>query len=400
MTAQIKIIEEPRAEIPRIRPLAGKVPRVAIIHDWLEVYAGAEKVLEQLIELWPDADLFTLVDVLPEHQRGFLRGRPVQTSFIQRLPFARTKFRNYLPLMPVAIEQFDLSAYDVVISSSYAVAKGVITSGNQVHISYVHSPIRYAWDLQHQYLRESGLVKGVKSFVARSILHYIRMWDTRTSASVDVMLANSRYIARRIDKCYGRSAEVVYPPVDTSAFQLQETKQDYYVTASRLVPYKMIPVIAAAFSRLPDRKLVIIGDGPDMARVREAAGPNVQVLGRQPFEVLKQHMQNARAFIFAAEEDFGITPVEAQACGTPVIAFGRGGSLETVRGVGQHPQPTGMFFHEQTADAIAAAVTRFDEVAHHIQAVDCRDNAARFSVDAFRDAIRRRVERAINEFAY
>ncbi len=401
MTAQIKLAIEPRMdETPRIRPLAGKVPKIAIIHDWLEVYAGAEKVLEQLIQLWPNADLFTLVDFLPEKHRGFLQGREVTTSFIQKLPFARTKFRNYLPLMPLAIEQLDLSRYDVIISSSYAVAKGVITSGNQLHVSYVHSPIRYAWDLQHQYLRESGLASGFKSFLARSVLHYIRMWDARTSASVDVMLANSRYIARRIEKCYGRQAEVIYPPVDTSAFSMQADKQDYYVTASRMVPYKMIPVIAQAFAQMPDRKLVIIGDGPDMDRVKAAAGPNVQVLGHQPFEVLKQHMQNAKAFIFAAEEDFGITPVEAQACGTPVIAFGRGGSLETVIPAGERPRATGVFFHEQTPEAIAAAVQRFDALANGIKPEDCRDNAARFSVDAFHDVMRQTVERHVVEFGY
>lgn len=401
MTAQIKLaIDAPMEQFPRIRPLAGKVPKIAIVHDWLEVYAGAEKVLEQLIALWPNADIHALVDFLPEKQRGFLQGREVRTSFIQKLPFARKKFRNYLPLMPLAIEQLDLSRYDVIISSSYAVAKGVITSGNQLHISYVHSPIRYAWDLQHQYLLESGLVSGFKSFLARSILHYIRMWDARTSASVDVMLANSRYIARRIEKCYGRQAEVIYPPVDTSAFSMQAEKQDYYVTASRMVPYKMIPVIAQAFARMPDRKLVIIGDGPDMARVRAAAGPNVEVLGHQPFDVLKQHMQNAKAFIFAAEEDFGITPVEAQACGTPVIAFGRGGSLETVIPAGERPRATGVFFHEQTPEAIAAAVNRFDALAGEIRPEDCRDNALRFSVEAFRQKLAMTVSQSIEDFTY
>lgn len=401
MTAQIKLAAEPRMdEFPRIKPLEGKVPKIAIVHDWLEVYAGAEKVLEQLLQLWPSADVFALVDFLPEKHRGFLQGREVQTSFIQRLPFARTKFRNYLPLMPLAIEQLDLARYDVIISSSYAVAKGVITSGNQLHISYVHSPIRYAWDLQHQYLRESGLAKGFKSFMARSILHYIRMWDVRTSASVDVMLANSRYIARRIEKCYGRAAEVVYPPVDTSAFAMQPDKQDYYVTASRMVPYKMIPIIAQAFAQMPDRKLVIVGDGPDMERVKAAAGPNVQVLGHQPFDVLRQHMQNAKAFIFAAEEDFGITPVEAQACGTPVIAFGRGGSLETVIPVGERAHPTGLFFHEQTPQAIAAAVKRFECMADQISPEDCRDNAARFSVAGFHRAMRQTVEQSVLDFGY
>lgn len=401
MSAQIKVAPKPVEDLPRqIFPLRGRTLRVALVHDWLEVYAGAEKVLEQLLNIWPEADVYTLVDFLPEKSRGFLKGKKVHTSFIQKLPFARTKFRNYLPLMPLAIEQLDLSAYDVVISSSYAVAKGVITSGNQLHISYVHSPIRYAWDLQNQYLRESGLDRGFKSFLARSILHYIRMWDVRSVSSVDVMLANSRYIARRIEKYYGRKVDVIYPPVDTSAFEFKAEKQDYYVTASRMVPYKMIPLIAEAFSKMPDKKLVIIGDGPDMPRVQAAAGPNVQVLGHQPFEVLKQHMQNAKAFVFAAEEDFGITPVEAQACGTPVIAFGRGGSLETVIPADIGEKPTGQFFYEQSAEDIIAAVRLFEEKRVVISPHACRENSERFSVKSFTNKIKAVVDDAANRFCY
>jgi len=302
--------------------------------------------------------------------------------------------------MPLAIEQLDLADYDVVISSSYAVAKGVITSGNQLHISYVHSPIRYAWDLQNQYLRESGLERGFKSFVARSILHYIRMWDVRSAASVDVMMANSRYIARRIEKCYGRKVDVIYPPVDTSAFEFKAEKQDYYVTASRMVPYKMIPLIAEAFTKMPDKKLVIIGDGPDMPRVRAAAGPNVQVLGHQPFEVLKQHMQNAKAFVFAAEEDFGITPVEAQACGTPVIAFGKGGALETVVDANQNEFGTGIFFQSQDAPSIIAAVNQFEAIAKKINAHNCRIQAERFAAHRFRSSVTKAVVDAAQELSY
>ena len=400
MTAQIRravLVERPA---PRVRPLAGKAPRVAIVHDWLEVYAGAERVLEQLLKMWPGADVFTLVDFLPDQHRGFLGDSTVHTSFIQRLPGSRKRFRHYLPLMPMAIEQFDLSSYDIVMSSSYAVAKGVITSGNQLHVSYVHSPIRYAWDLQHQYLREAHLQQGFKSMLVRAILHYMRLWDVRTAPNVDVMLANSRYIARRIEKCYGREAEVIYPPVDTSGFSLVTRKQDFYVTASRLVPYKMIPVIAEAFRLLPDRKLVVIGDGPDMARLREVAGPNVEVMGHQPGDVLRAHMQNARAFVFAAEEDFGITPVEAQACGTPVIAYGRGGTQETVLAVGECPRPTGVFFHEQTPESIAAAVRRFESISDEIRPVDCRDNALRFSTETFRQSMSQAVNGAIREFGY
>lgn len=369
-------------------------PRVALIHDWLVVYAGAEKVLEQMLEIWPDADVFSLVDFVPEKDRAFLKGKTVHTSFIQKLPFAKTKYRGYLPLMPLAIEQLDLSAYDIIISSSHAVAKGVLTSPSQLHISYIHSPIRYAWDLQHQYLRESGLTKGFKSFMARALLHYIRLWDLRTANGVDVMVANSRFVGKRIHKVYRRDSEVVYPPVDTNNFTLRPNKEDFYLTASRMVPYKMIPAIVEAFASMPDKKLVVVGDGPEMARIRALAGPNVQILGHQPFATLKDLMQRAKAFVFAAEEDFGITPVEAQACGTPVIAYGKGGALETVRGVGCGPNPTGTFFYEQTPAAIAQAVQQFEQQGQAILASDCRANAELFSIENFKRNLTDLVQRA------
>jgi glycosyltransferase involved in cell wall biosynthesis len=386
--------------VKRINPLAAKPLKVAIIHDWLVVYAGAEKVLEQLIAMWPEADIFTLVDFLPESDRGFLRNRPVYTSFIQKLPFAKTKYRNYLPFMPLAIEQFDLDGYDLVISSSYAVAKGVLTSGGQLHVSYVHSPVRYAWDLQHQYLRETGLVKGFKSVLARSLLHYIRLWDYRSSVGVDVMIANSRFIKRRIEKVYGRSAEVIYPPVDTSRFTLCREKDDYYMTASRMVPYKMIPVIVEAFAHMPDKKLVVIGDGPDMERIKTLAGPNVQIMGYQSFAVLRAMMQKAKAFVFAAEEDFGITPVEAQACGTPVIAYGKGGALETVKGLGMHANPTGLFFNEQTPEAIANAVLHFEQNHEQFSPDACRAQAETFSVEHFKEQLAQLVRHSVQDFGY
>jgi glycosyltransferase involved in cell wall biosynthesis len=238
---------------------ADKTVRIAIVHDWLVTYAGAEKVLEQMVACFPDADLFSLVDFLDD--RSFLRGKPVTTSFIQRLPKAREKYRSYLPLMPLAIEQLDVSAYDVVISSSHAVAKGILTGPDQVHISYVHSPIRYAWDLQHQYLQQSKLTSGPKSALARLILHYIRNWDVRTANSVDGFVANSNFIARRIKKVYQRESQVIFPPVDVEAFSLCTEKEDFYLTASRMVPYKKIDLIVEAFSQMPERKLVVIGEG-------------------------------------------------------------------------------------------------------------------------------------------
>ena len=221
--------------------------RVAIVHDWLVVSGGAEKVLQHIVECFPQADIYTLVDFLED--RTCLKGRPVQATFIQKLPFARKRYRGYLPLMPLAIEQIDLSAYDLVISSSYAVAKGVLTGPDQLHVSYVHSPIRYAWDLQHQYLRESGLTSGLKSILARILLHYIRGWDFRSAQNVDYLISNSRFVARRIKKAYGRDATVIYPPVNVNGLPLRTDKDDFYLTASRMVPYKRIDLIVKASHR-------------------------------------------------------------------------------------------------------------------------------------------------------
>ncbi|WP_414447910.1 glycosyltransferase family 4 protein [Burkholderia sp. 22PA0099] len=382
-------IQPAGAARPLGRP-AGRPLRVAIIHDWLVTYAGAERVLEQIIACFPDADLFSLVDFLDD--RSFLHGRPVTTSFIQKLPFARTKYRSYLPLMPLAIEQLDVSAYDLVISSSHAVAKGVLTGPDQIHVSYVHSPIRYAWDLQHQYLEQSQLTRGMKSMMARLILHYIRNWDIRTSNSVDGFIANSAFIARRIRKVYQRDAAVVFPPVDVDGFSLSTEKEDFYVTASRMVPYKKIDLIVEAFARMPGRRLVVIGDGPEMGKVRAKAGPNVEILGYQPFSVLQDHMRRAKAFVFAAEEDFGISVVEAQACGTPVIAFGKGGALETVRDAASDPAPTGIFFDEQKVPAIVAAVDAFEADPARFRPEACRANAERFATSHFRRRLVEQIE--------
>ncbi|MDI4648611.1 glycosyltransferase family 4 protein [Cohnella hashimotonis] len=372
--------------------------KVAIVHEWLTTYAGSEKVVEQMLEVYPEADVFAMVDFLPEKDRGFLKDRKVRTSFLQNMPFAKKKYRQYLPLMPLAIEQFDLSAYDLILSSSHAVAKGVITGPNQLHISYVHSPIRYAWDMQHQYLRESGLQRGLKGAFAKWMLSRMRMWDYRTANGVDYFIANSEFIASRIWKVYRRESSVIYPPVNVNAFSYREDKEDFYLTASRMVPYKKMDMIAEAFAGMPDKKLVIIGDGPDMEKVKAQAAkaPNIQVLGYQPDAVLIDHMQRAKAFVFAAEEDFGITPVEAQACGTPVIAYGRGGSLETVRGLGV-AQPTGVFFEEQTPAQVMAAVSRFENEGGAIQAANCRKNAVRFSPDSFRKKLQQHVDNKLHQ---
>ena len=369
--------------------------KVAIVHDWLVVSGGAEKVLQHIVECFPQADIFTLVDFLED--RACIRGRPVRPSFIQKLPFARKRYRAYLALMPLAIEQIDLSAYDLIISSSYAVAKGVLTGPDQMHVSYVHSPIRYAWDLQHQYLKEAGLASGFRSALARVLLHYIRGWDARSANGVDYLISNSRFVARRIKKVYGRDATVIYPPVDVGRLTMHARKDDFYLTASRMVPYKKIDLIVRAFSETPGRRLIVIGDGPDMRKIKAVAGPNVQIMGYQSFEVLREHLQRARAFVFAAEEDFGISVVEAQACGTPVIAYGKGGALESVIGLPKE-RATGVFFHEQTCASLLEAVERFECNSRLIDPLHCRQNAERFAIEKFKTSLSAFVEVRLARF--
>lgn len=372
--------------------------KIAIVHDWLVTYAGAERVLEQMLAVYPDADLYSLIDFVPESARGFLGGRRARTSFLQRMPGARKHYRGYLPLMPLAVEQFDLAAYDLVLSNSYAVAKGVLTGPDQLHVCYCHSPIRYAWDLQHEYLRQAGLERGVRSWFARYILHRIRLWDYRTANGVDEFLANSHFISRRIRKCYRRDATVIYPPVDVESFTPGGPRDGYYVTASRMVPYKRMDLIVEAFASMPERQLVVIGDGPEAARIAAKAGPNIRLLGQQPMTVLCEHLQRARAFVFAAEDDFGIAPVEALACGTPVIAYGKGGVLESVRGL-EHASPTGVFFQQQSVPAIREAVERFEREKGRFSPVACRESALGFGIDIFRHRFRTFVEGALEQFS-
>ncbi len=364
--------------------------KVAFVHDWLTVYAGAERVLEAMLDLYPNADMFALCDFLDEDNRAFIKNKKVHTSFIQNLPYAKTKYRNYLSLMPLAIEQFDLSKYDLIISSSHAVSKGVITGPDQLHICMCYSPMRYAWDLTHQYLNESNLHKGLKNWIVRYMLHRLRLWDHRTSCGVDNFIAISDFIARRIHKTYGRESTIIYPPVDTNAFKLSFEKEDFYLTASRMVPYKKIDLIVEAFSNMPDKKLIVIGEGPDFNKIEAKAGANVTLLGYQPFNVLKDHMQRAKAFVFAAEEDFGIIPIEAQACGTPVIAYGKGGALETIIA-----DKTGVFFYSQDKDAIIQAVQKFEGFG----SFDCNtihNNALRFSAERFKTEFKDFVEKTMN----
>ncbi|VAS58596.1 glycosyltransferase protein [Klebsiella variicola] len=370
---------------------------VGIVADWFITYAGSEKVVAEFLDVFPEVELYSVVDFLSSENKSHFKNKNITTTFIQNFPFARKKYQSYLPFMPLAIEQLDVSKHDVILSSSHAVAKGVLTGPDQLHISYIHSPIRYAWDLQHQYLRESNLHKGFKGLLAKWILHNIRIWDCRTSNGVDHFIANSKFIARRIKKVYGRNADVIYPPVDVERFTLNENKEQYYFTASRLVPYKRIDLIVEAFSHMKDKKLVVIGDGPEMNKIKAKATSNIEILGYQSNSVMVDYMRNARAFVFAAEEDFGITPVEAQSCGTPVIAYGKGGALETIRPIGVE-KATGVFFYNQDVKSIIDSVNFFEQHSDEIILSDCRLNALKFSEQRFKEEIKEYVMNRHAEF--
>jgi glycosyltransferase involved in cell wall biosynthesis len=364
------------APVPAAQSVAK--PRVVLVHEWLYTYAGAEKVLEAMLSEFPDADVFSLIDRMPQRHRAGLRGKNIRTTILQKIPFVEHIYKRLLPMMPFAIEQLDLSEYDLIISNSHAVAKGVLTSARQLHICYCYTPMRYAWDLQEQYLRESNISRGFQSALARYFLHKIRLWDHASAQRVDHFIACSHYIGRRIKKAYGRDSTVIYPNVDTSRFVMGGEREDFYVCSSRMVPYKKMHLIVQAFAQMPNRRLVMIGTGPQFRRIKKLATPNVTLLGYQPFPVLLDHLQRARAFIFAAEEDFGIAPLEAQACGTPVLAFGRGGAKETViDGV------TGLHFHEQTPESIRDVVMRFEAMETKLDPHQIRRHAQRFSTDRF-----------------
>ncbi|MCG6658031.1 glycosyltransferase [Halomonas campisalis] len=361
----------------------GGARRIAIVHDWLVVSGGAEKVLDALLQAFPGAEVFTLVDFLPQAHRGRLDKHRVHTSLIQRMPLARRYYRHYLPLMPYAIEQFDLRDFDLVISSSHCVAKGVITHSGQRHLCYCHTPMRYAWDMKEAYLVDAHFrLPGMEALVRRT-LGRLRQWDHFTASQVDRFVANSANVSRRIAKYYGRGASVIHPPVDLDAFTPNDgAREDYYLAASRLVAYKRLDLIIRAFRDMPERRLKVVGDGPERGRLAALARgcPNIELLGFQPDPALRELMARARGFVFAADEDFGIMPLEAQACGTPVIAYGRGGALETVRET-PDAQATGLFFHQQSAASLSEALARFEQRRYDPHA--CRRQAERFAPTGF-----------------
>ena len=370
--------------------------RVAIVFEWFQKFGGVERVVAEMRRAFPGAELFGLIHD-PESTRGtLLEEVPVHTSFLQALPWAKDRYRFYLPLMPIAVEQLDLRTYDLILSSSHTVAKGVLTRADQLHVSYTHTPVRYAWDLYLDYLSRSGMDHGARGLLARLTLHYLRLWDVAAANRVDYHLANSSYVARRISKLYRRPARVVYPPVDVSGYEYELPREDYFVTVSRLVPYKRVDLIVDAFTRM-EKPLVVIGDGPARASIQRAAGPSVKVLGYQPDRVVTDYLQRARGFVFAADEDFGIAPVEAQAAGCPVIAYSKGGVLETVIGW-PTPHATGVFFDTQSPDDVVAAVRLFEACEGQFDPQVCRCNAERFGLERFRREFRATVEELWNKF--
>ena len=361
-------------------------PRIRYVHEWLTDWGGSEDVTRAMLRALPGEALHATIDFLSPQHRAKFGAVPIRTTFLQRLPFARTRFWNYLPLTPLAVETHDLRDAQVIVSSSHAFAKGVLTTAEQLHVSYVHSPMRYAWDLHHEYLADYGLDRGAKGLLARYVFHRLRQWDRQTANNVDLFLANSRHVQRRIWRAYRRVARVLYPPVAVSRFAFEPRKGDHYVTVSRLVSYKRIDLLLEAFRAMPQRKLVVIGDGPEMPRLRALCPPNVELLGYQPADVVQQHLGGARAFLFAAHEDFGISPLEAQACGTPVIAYGVGGAGETVRDLRSETRPTGLLYDAQSAASLKAAVEAFD--AASIDPQDCRLWAEGFGEQVFEQRFR------------
>jgi len=354
--------------------------KTAIIHDWLITNAGAEKVLKEIVELYPNADIFSLVDFLNNKNRiDILNGKYAKTSFIQNLPFAKKHFRNYLPLFPKAIESFDLNSYDLIISSSWAVAKGIKKNKKQTHICYCHTPIRYAWDLYSEY---TSNLKQPKKFLVQQTLKYIKKWDIETLDRVDYFIANSNFVRERIDRTYNRKAVVIYPPINIDKFTLYKQKENFYLTASRLVPYKKTKLIVEAFTQMPNRRLVVIGNGEEFNSIKEIATPNIKLLGYQEDKILIKYMQRAKGFIYSAIEDFGIVPIEAMACGTPVIALNKGGTAETViDGV------NGVHFQKQTQKDMINAIDKFETLSFDFELIS--KQAQSFSIFRFKKELKK-----------
>jgi len=350
--------------------------KVALVHDWLTGMRGGEKVLEVFCEMFPEAPLFTLLHI-PGSVSPVIERHRIETTFVQRLPRVATKYRNYLPVFPTAIETFNLGGYDLILSSSHCVAKGVLPHAGTTHISYVHTPMRYVYEMYDQYFGP-GRIGRLKRCIIPFFANYLRMWDVATADRVDHYIANSENVRRRIQRHYRREAKVIWAPVDTQRLRLSEKADDYYLVVSALVPYKRVDLAIAAAAKL-GRRLVVVGTGPERAALERGAGPGVQFLGWQSDEQVRDWYAGCRALLFPGEEDFGIVPLEAQACGKPVVAFGRGGALETVV-----DGETGVFFNEQTVEALAAAMTRLERERERFVPARIRAHALKFDRAEFR----------------
>ena len=371
----------------------------ALVHEWLTPKAtgGSELVVKEILQ-FIDADLYALIDFESTNPDSYLYQRQIGTTFLQNLPGVKGGVQKYLPLMPIAIEQLDLRHYDVILSSAHAVAKGILTTPQQLHLCYCHTPMRYAWDLTFDYLRQSRLGQGIPGIFTRYLLHRLRQWDVISANRVDHFIANSHFTASRIWRAYRRRADVVYPPVNIDRFTCTADKEDFYLTVCRLVGYKQVAPIVEAFN-LNGRNLVIIGTGTELQKLQQIAKPNVTILGYQPDTVVQDYLARARAFVYAACEDFGIVLVEAQACGTPVIAYGVGGAAETVLDIRAHPEcGTGILFPAQTTAAILTAVATFETYHQQFQAERIRTHAESFAASVFRSQYLSLVDRYYHQW--
>jgi glycosyltransferase involved in cell wall biosynthesis len=377
--------------------------KYALVHEWLTPKAtgGSELVVQEILK-YIDANLYALIDFQSTNPDSYLYNKTIGTTFLQQFPLARNGVQKFLPLLPIAIEQLDLRQYDIVLSSSHAVAKGVLTTPDQLHICYCHTPMRYAWDLTWDYLEGDRKGRGINGIITRYILHRLRQWDVLAANRVDYFIANSHHTARRIWRCYRREATVIYPPVAVEQFQKlvieRSQKADFYVTVCRLVSYKKIALIVRAFNQL-QKNLIVIGTGSQLREIQALASSNVQILGWQPHNVVEEYLVKAKAFVYAACEDFGIALVEAQACGTPVIAYGKGGATETVRDIRQFPHTgTGLLFAEQTVSAIAEAVETFEKQQSQISIEQCCLQATKFSPTIFRKSYLEFIDQCSQKF--
>jgi glycosyltransferase involved in cell wall biosynthesis len=358
--------------------------KIAIIHDWFINPGGSEKVTSQLIGLYPDADIYCLMEFLgAKDKTKFIDNKTVNTSIFQYFPIAKKYYRFFFPFFPGLISRFDLSQYDLIFSSSHSFAKGVKKTKNQTHICYIHTPVRYAWDLRKQYLQQ------VKNIFLRSVLgkqlESLQEWDLKTAHNVDYFIANSDYVKDRVQKNYERNSTVIYPPVDVDFFNVDKRttlKKPYFLVVSRLVLYKRVDLIIKAFNQLPKYNLIVAGDGPQRKMLKNSSNSNITFLDYQSDEKIKEYIQNARATVFAANEDFGITPVESQACGTPVIALNRGGYMETVI-----HNSTGILFPNQTVNSLIEGIEKFVEIENNFDSKKIRDNSLRFGVERFKKEI-------------